>query len=231
MNKDKLCEYAHSADGPKAIRPPESAEDETPVSAAQQKESPTKSHELSSATTPELAAFKPHDIPPVAWTSPDLSANPQPGEVHDRDPAGNILGISSPIVFQNNHLSPNNAALAAVRWFGLLASDAAKDSPQQSTIPSSWETEGLLLDQSSNGINNPSSLQRATQVLDSPPATNGTHDPSSPGTFERATLTEGEIWHSRNPIELLSNEQVLFVHFVNHVSSWVGQTTARRFVR
>jgi len=229
VNKDKICEYANSADRPKAIRPPGSPNNETPVSTAQQKESPQNSHELSNTIIPDLAVFEPHGIPPAVWTSPDLNADPQPTEVlHDQDAGGDILGTPSPITFQNNHLSPTNAAVAAVRWFGLLASDAAKDSPQQSTIPILWETEGLLLDQSSNGNNKPSSLQRATQVLDSPPSTNGIHDPNDPGTFETTTLAEGGIWHSRNPIELLENEQGLFVHFVNHVSSWVGQTLAHR---
>ncbi|KAJ5672019.1 hypothetical protein N7507_001146 [Penicillium longicatenatum] len=221
VNKDKICEYANSADHPKSIRHPDNAKtDETPVSITQENESPAKIHDLSSETIPNLVAFEPHDIPPLAWTSTDPNSASQPREVHDQDSEADILTVPSPIVFQNNHLSPSNAAVAAVRWFGLLASDAAKDSPRQSTIPNSWETEGLLLDQSSNGID-PSSLQRATQVLDSPPSTNGNHDPDDPGTLESATVAEGQIWHSRNPIELLASEQVLFVHFVHHVSSWI----------
>ncbi|KAJ5785305.1 uncharacterized protein N7503_010517 [Penicillium pulvis] len=221
VNKDKICEYANPADGPKAIWTPESANDETPASIIQQNGSPQTSREISSAVIPDLAPFEPHEIPPAGWTSPDLNDNPHPGGVNDQDPGSDVLGISSPIIFQNNQLSPTNAAVAAVRWFGLLTSDVAKDSPQQSIIPNSWETEGLLLEKSSNGTNDPSSLQRATQVLDSPPASNGIYDPIDPGTFERAALAEGEIWHSRDPIELLANEQVLFVHFVQHVSSWI----------
>lgn len=228
MNKDKICEYANSAGRTKAIRTPESANDETPVSIIQQNESPQSSREISSAIIPDLAPFEPHDIPPPGWTSPDPNNNRHPGGVNDQDPGSDVLEVSSPIFFQNNHLSPTNAAVAAVRWFGLLTSDAVKDSPQQSTIPSSWETEGLLLGKSSNGIKKPSSLQRATQVLDSPPANNGIYDRIDPNTFEKAALAEGGIWHSRNPIELLANEQVLFAHFIQHVSSWVSQTIAHR---
>ncbi|KAJ5953244.1 hypothetical protein N7454_000140 [Penicillium verhagenii] len=221
MSKDKSCEYANTPDRRKSIRAQDSANTETHVCTTPRKESPDKNHELSNANILDLTAVEPHEIAPLAWTSQDASATNQSGDVHDQDLTVESIEITSPVGLQNSYLSPSNASVAAVRWFGLLASDAARDTPQQATVPSSWETEGLLLDQSSGDIDKPSSLQRATQVLDSPPAINGSHEPINSQCHGSATLQEGEIWHSRNPIELLLDEQILFVHFVNHVSSWI----------
>ncbi|KAJ5918508.1 hypothetical protein N7466_010500 [Penicillium verhagenii] len=220
VSKDKSCEYANTPEGRKSIRAQGSANTETHVSTTPRKESPDKNHEVSNAGILDLAAVEPHEIAPLAWTSQDASATNQSGDVHDQDLTVESIEITSPVGLQKSYLSPSNASVAAVRWFGLLASDAARDSPQQAAVPSSWETEGLLLDQSSGDIDKPSSLQRATQVLDSPPVFNGSHEPINSEAHESATL-QGEIWHSRNPIELLPNEQILFVHFVNHVSSWI----------
>ncbi|KAJ5156813.1 hypothetical protein N7492_009616 [Penicillium capsulatum] len=140
-------------------------------------------------------------------------------------PAAQLNQLASsqiPLAFPSYSLSPVNASFAAVQWFGLLASDAARDISQLSTVPHSWANESLSLGNS--GPDDPtqlSSLQRATQVLDSPPTSNTSHDPTHTGVPGGSPLEEGQIWHSREPIELLPTESTLFEHFVTQVSPWI----------
>lgn len=129
----------------------------------------------------------------------------------------------SPIALQNTYLSPSNASFAAVRWLGLLASDAARDSPQLATIPNFYANQNPPSGHfSADGLIQRSSLQYATQVLESPPASNASHDQTDSSAPGGVTLREKRIWQSRGPIELLEAEQTLFEYFVHQVSPWVG---------
>ncbi|CAG7917698.1 unnamed protein product [Penicillium olsonii] len=133
--------------------------------------------------------------------------------------AQNQLACSqSPLALQTYPLSAANASFAAVQWFGLLASDAARDISQLSTVPHSWANESLSLGNSGPQL---SSLQCATQVLDSPPPSHANHGPAHAGGPGNSPLAEAHIWQSREPIELLPTESTLFEHFVTQVSPWI----------
>ena len=104
---------------------------------------------------------------------------------------------------------------AAFRWFGLLASDAACESSQLSAALVGFENEFCSLDQ-------PTSLQCATQVLDLHPS-NGQFDGSAhAGSEDSATSPlEERLWRAQEPIELLPRETFLFDNFIQRISQWV----------
>lgn len=136
----------------------------------------------------------------------------------DHSSANDLVSIHSPVTSQHNYLSPSNASFAAVQWFGLLASDAARESPHLTNNPHFRSTQILSFDHSGvEGAGGPSTLQRATQVLDSPPAGNTVH-----GSDATGALDEERIWQSPKSINLLLAEQTLFEHFLHQVCAWVG---------
>jgi hypothetical protein len=67
------------------------------------------------------------------------------------------------------------------------------------------------------GSDEPSSLQRATQVLDSPHASHATYGSADAPSM----LKEEQIWQGAKSIELLPAEQTLFEHFVHQVCLWI----------
>lgn len=159
----------------------------------------------------------------LSWTCSEPDANRPPPALLDHLSGDALAANQSPIALQHTYLSPSNASFAAVRWLGLLASDAARDSPQLSTIPNSHANQNHLSGHfSADGLIQRSSLQYATQVLESPPASNASHDPTDSSAPGGVTPREKQIWQSREPIELLEAEQTLFEYFVHHVSPWVG---------
>lgn len=159
----------------------------------------------------------------MSWTCAEPDANrplPVPLDHLSRD---DLAASESPIALQHTYLSPSNASFAAVRWLGLLAGDAARDSPQLPTIPNSHPNQNASSGHfSTGGMIQRSSLQYATQVLDSPPASNASHDPIDSSASGGVTHREKQIWQSRESIELLEAEQTLFEYFVHQVSPWVG---------
>lgn len=158
------------------------------------------------------------------WSGPEPEFNPSPSAALNHHlPDNNLATDKSPVALQHNHLSPSHASFAAVRWFGLLASDAARDSPQLRAVPNAYANQNLALNHS--GAHNHtelSSLQHATQVLDCPhPGSSVSQDPADNAISGRRTLGEEQLWQAREPIELLPAEQTLFEHFVHQVSPWV----------
>lgn len=223
--KDKLCEYTsavrHSVNVPASDGATTGA---APSPTTQKTTSPGQDGvPASTAAIPDTSPDELHESPDLAWTAPDADVNPHAQDLLDHLPGSDLASNQSPIAWQQSYLSPSNASFAAVRWFGLLASDAARDSPQLSTFPPSGANESLSLDHSGgDGLAQISSLQRATQVLDSPTATHTSHDPTDAGATGGSTLGEEQIWQSREPVELLPTEQTLFEHFVHRVCPWVG---------
>lgn len=153
----------------------------------------------------------------VSWpTSGAISTLPNT-DLLDHSSANDLVSNHSPVAYQQSYLSPSNASFAAVQWFGLLASDAARDRPHLANHPHLRSTQILTFDHS--GVaDEPSSLQRATQVLDSPHASNTAYG----STDASNTLDEEKIWQSPKAIELLPAEQTLFEHFVHQVCPWVS---------
>lgn len=156
----------------------------------------------------------------LSWTCSEPDANHHPSALLDNLSGDNLVASQSPIALQHTYLSPSNASFAAVRWLGLLASDAARDSPQLLTIPNPCMNQNYSPghDSADSPIQR-SSLHYATQVLESPPAS---HDPTDASVPGGVTLREKQIWQSREPIALSQGEQTLFEYFVHQVSPWVG---------
>ncbi|KAJ5349151.1 uncharacterized protein N7506_002404 [Penicillium brevicompactum] len=176
-------------------------------------------------TGPDLCA---EQIPsPVENTEhPGLARHsiptPPPTLEFDQSTTNQLNSDESPFAIPENYLSPSNASFAAVRWFGLLANDAARDSSTVWSIQNSWANQSLSLDNtSSDDQTQLTSLQHATQVLDAPAAIYRSHDLTHVGAPGENALEEAHIWQSREPIELLSAEQTLFGHFVDRVSPWI----------
>ncbi|OJJ66231.1 hypothetical protein ASPBRDRAFT_59903 [Aspergillus brasiliensis CBS 101740] len=216
VKKDKTCEYSasvrrsnNSPASNRAIADVAPTPDQEPTATPEQ----TSVHTFNNPT-PDPASYEQHEPPGVPWSCSDADTNPPPSAVRDHLTGVELLTGQSPIAFQHNYLSPSNASFAAVRWFGLLANDAARDSPQLPTVPSSYDNQSLPVDPL--GINGqPYSLQYATQVLDSTldsGANNG-----ATGHQEGSTVDEEIIWQSREAIELLPTEQSLFEHFINQL--------------
>ncbi|GKZ62810.1 hypothetical protein AnigIFM49718_010235 [Aspergillus niger] len=213
VKKDKTCEYPASGrrsnDSPAFER---AIADAVPVSGQEPTASPgqASAHVLNNPT-PEIASFERHEPPGVGWSCSDADTNPPPPTVLDQLSTG-----QSPIAFQHNYLSPSNASFAAVRWFGLLASDAARDSPQLPSIENSHGTQSQSVDHLRiDGLSQPYSLQYATQVLDSTLDSGASNGPT--GHQEGSAVEEELIWQSREAIELLPTEHALFEHFINQI--------------
>ncbi|TPR05478.1 Alpha/beta hydrolase family protein [Aspergillus niger] len=217
VKKDKTCEYPASGrrsnDSPAFER---AIADAVPVSGQEPTASPgqASAHVLNNPS-PEIASYERHEPPGVGWSCSDADTNPPPPTVLDQLSTG-----QSPIAFQHNYLSPSNASFAAVRWFGLLASDAARDSPQLPSIENSHGTQSHSVDHLRiDGLSQPYSLQYATQVLDSTLDSGASNGPT--GHQEGSAVEEELIWQSREAIELLPTEHALFGHFINQVSTWL----------
>lgn len=197
--------------------------DAVPAPTSQQTASPEINDHPSSGVIPDPAPNEPLQTTDLSWTCAEPDANHPPPALLDHLSVDALAANQIPIALQNTYLSPSNASFAAVRWLGLLASDAARDSPQLATIPNSYANQNPPSGHfSADGLIQRSSLQYATQVLESPPASNASHDQTDSSTPGGVTLREKRIWQSRGPIELLEAEQTLFEYFVHQVSPWVG---------
>ncbi|XHG07561.1 hypothetical protein AWENTII_010700 [Aspergillus wentii] len=98
---------------------------------------------------------------------------------------------------------------AAVRWFGLLATDAAREA-----VPTGVE-EGIdwsFLDYDT--VWEPvTPLQQATKIVD--------HQVEQNVISPRTQESERELWQSPETIQLLPKEHVLFENFINRISQWI----------
>ena len=103
---------------------------------------------------------------------------------------------------------------AAVQWFGLLANDAARESPQISTtLAEDIDLESIT------------PLQRATWIVDN------THldedgcgqsnvSPGGVNSTPGSALFEEQLWQAQEHIQLLPHEYFLFENFVQRISQW-----------
>ncbi|KAJ5698413.1 hypothetical protein N7462_000418 [Penicillium macrosclerotiorum] len=222
--KDNVCEFTgsgrHNTSLPVSDRTFTTAATEL---STEQASSPAENDEHAPNTTQtNPALFGPPEAIVPAWPSSSVDANPSPSVQLDQSTANQLDSSQSPLAFPDAYLSPSNASFAAVRWFGLLANDAARDNSTVLTIQNSWANQNLSLDHaSSDDQTQLSSLQRATQVLDSPSSVYRGRDLTHIASSKESQLEEEQIWQSREPIELLSAEATLFGHFVDRVSPWI----------
>jgi hypothetical protein len=222
--KEKLCDYATLANRIANTPAAEKATTETGNVTISEQPIPVPQEEthLASDLGPSPAPEEHIQSIDVSWpASGAISTLPNP-DLLDHSSANDLVSNNSPVAYQHSYLSPSNASFAAVQWFGLLASDAARDSPHLASNPINphfGSTQILSFDRSGvEGSEEPSSLQRATQVLDSPHARNATYGSAD----APSALEEEHIWQSPKSIELLPAEQTLFEHFVHQVCSWVS---------
>lgn len=170
---------------------------------------------VSSDHNPGEVHYQPHGASDHARTASEAGLNPSPPAMLEYRLENEGIPSQSPGGMHGDYLSPSTSSLAAVRWLGLLASGFPSDGPQLPTLSDSWESQSLSFGyQSGDGPAQPSSLQRATQVLDGPAGRSASQD-----------VTEGQVWQSQEPIDLLPAEQTLFEHFVHQVSPMVGHGT------
>ncbi|KAJ5369893.1 uncharacterized protein N7496_005985 [Penicillium cataractarum] len=218
--KDKLCDYATPAS--RSVNPPAPDKENTEAVAATGTPQPVLAAEeephIPRGSGPGPVTDEHTEPIDVSWpTSGAISTLPNT-DLLDHSSANDLVSNHSPVAYQHSYLSPSNASFAAVQWFGLLASDAARDSPHLANHPHFRSTQILTFDHSgAEGSEEPSSLQRATQVLDSPHASNATYGSADVSS----TLDEEKIWQSPKAIELLPAEQTLFEHFVHQVCPWI----------
>lgn len=218
--KDKACHYAEAnrgANSPAIERATTESSAVTitpqPLSVAQEEterpSDPASDHAHNGHT----------EITGLHWpaSGAGVATLPNP-DLLDHSSANDLVSIYSPAASQHNYLSPSNASFAAVQWFGLLASDAARESPHRTNNPHFCSTQILPFDHSGvEGADRPSPLQRVTQVLDNPPAGNAVHGSDA--------TDEERIWQSPKSIDLLPAEQTLFEHFLHQVCPWIGGIT------
>lgn len=223
--KEKICDFSNPTQN--TTSSPQVTSSAVPEALPAVPSAQTLPPEQSSDHTPrgpnqDPVHYEPHETSDHAWTAPETNANPLIPALLEYPLGNDAIPEDRPVALYEDYLPPSTAALAAVRWFGLLASGFPGGDQQLSIAPNFWDDGSLSLGHF-NDDGNPqvSSLQRATQVLDSPGSA-ASHDMTNGDATENNALTEEHIWQSRQPIELLPEEQVLFKHFVNQVGPWVG---------
>lgn len=217
--KDKICEYTTT--GRRSTNAPaldETISDVVPSPVSQQKTPPDINEHSPSGVIQDPV---PSETADLSWTCAEPDVNHSPPALLDNLSGDALNPSQSPLALQTNYLSPSNASFAALRWLGLLAGDAARDSPQLLTIPNFYANQNPSLDQTGpDNLIQRSSLQHATQALGNSPASNASNDPADSNV--PGVLGEKQNWQSQESIELLPTEQTLFEYFVNQVSPWVG---------
>ncbi|KAH6976162.1 hypothetical protein BKA56DRAFT_488860 [Ilyonectria sp. MPI-CAGE-AT-0026] len=113
-----------------------------------------------------------------------------------------------------------SASVAAVRWFGLLASDASREAFQEADI--ALELEGGFLDPSDGQEENDTTpLQRATRIIDDQPPAQDLSEEGIAAASPITNLAEKSMWQASANICLLDREQMLFENFLHRICSWL----------
>lgn len=108
-----------------------------------------------------------------------------------------------------------SASVAAVRWFGILASDASNEAFPDTDAQ--LGLDGELLDTSPDGQadSDITPLQKATRIIDTqPPSRDAVNN-------HAANSSEESLWQASESISLLDREQTLFQNFLHRICSWV----------
>lgn len=126
---------------------------------------------------------------------------------------------------------------ATIRWFGLLAHDAARSTPEISTVldhTPNGNVNGTENDyrkfrnfffaraeEESVDVSRLTPLERATRIVDQQqPSLLGIEGEDNNARVQAHPFEE-QLWQSEKPIQLLPREYLLFEHFVRRVSQWV----------
>lgn len=219
---------------PRAASEPEIANTDT------QQHSPNQDEPAGTETLAQPYSQEHTETSAIPWTNGGAETVPSQ-QALDQSPAVVSTSHGSPIVAQGNPFTPPDVSVtsatfpspdptvnaAAFRWFGLLASDAARESSQLYASLAGFENECVSLDRGENdGLAQPTSLQCATQVLDLH-TSSGQFDGGAdiaPGDTT-GSPSEERLWQAQEPIELLPRETFLFANFIKCISQWVFQLT------
>jgi hypothetical protein len=125
---------------------------------------------------------------------------------------------------------------ATIRWFGLLAHDAARSTPEISTVldhtPNGNEngTENdyrkfrnfffARAEEENVDVSRLTPLERATRIVDLEQPLLGVEGEDTSAHAHTHPFEE-QLWQSEKSIQLLPREYLLFEHFVRRVSQWV----------
>jgi hypothetical protein len=126
---------------------------------------------------------------------------------------------------------------ATIRWFGLLAHDAARSTPEISTVLDHTANSNgngtdndyhkfrnfffARAEEENVDVSSLTPLERATRIVDQQqPSLLGVEGEDS-NAHVHAHQFEEQLWQSEKSIQLLSREYLLFEHFVRRVSQWV----------
>lgn len=212
--KDKLCEYSTTGRRSTNISAlDETISDVVPSPVSQHKTPPGVNGHSSSGVIQDSV---PSETADLSWSCVEPGVNHSSPTLLDNLSGTPLDQNQSPIALQTSYLSPYNTSGAASRWLGLLAGDAARDSPQLLTIPNFYANQNPP-----DTLIQHSSLQNATQALGSSPISNPSNDLTGSNVPGDSTLGEKQSWQSQESIELLPTEQTLFEYFINKVSPWV----------
>ncbi|KAM0288129.1 hypothetical protein ACHAO9_007298 [Fusarium lateritium] len=109
-----------------------------------------------------------------------------------------------------------SASVAAVRWFGILATDASNEAFPE--VDAASGLDGELLDPSPEGQaeSDITPLQRATRIIDTQPSERDLSNKAN--TLESS---EERLWKAPESISLLDQEQALFQNFLHRICSWL----------
>ncbi|KAM0215276.1 hypothetical protein ACHAQI_003056 [Fusarium lateritium] len=109
-----------------------------------------------------------------------------------------------------------SASVAAVRWFGILATDASNEAFPE--VDAASGLDGELLDPSPEGQaeSDITPLQRATRIIDTQPSERDLSNKAN--TLESS---EEMLWKAPESISLLDQEQALFQNFLHRICSWL----------
>lgn len=129
--KEKLCDYATSASRSANTPATEKANTQTTdVTTAQQPAPALHEQAPISSDNAPVPAFDEHAEPvAVSWLASDAISTLPNLDLLDHSSANGPVSNHSPVAYRHDYLSLSNASFAAVQWFGLLASDAARESP------------------------------------------------------------------------------------------------------
>ncbi|KAK9427544.1 fungal-specific transcription factor domain-containing protein [Lipomyces doorenjongii] len=131
-----------------------------------------------------------------------------------------VSDLSHSVIASSVTSSGHTADTAAVRWFGLLASDAARDSIRTSAADASYGQELNIFDSHDKDPTRITPIQQATYLVDNYRFENGdAHDGSSYALPKDGP--EERLWQAPENLELLPQEHFLFENFVQRISQWI----------
>ena len=180
---------------------------------------------ISGTTTLFVQPNYPRDPGTVSWTAlghDDSILEPGQSDI-DSGAALEQLQRQLP---NNTETSPSVRSIdgnpAALRWFGLLASDARREAT--ATAEHEAELGGCFLHD--EAFEDGTALQKATRIVDDcPEAIEGRGDCGMSPAYnsEAPTLTQDKhLWQAESAIQLLPSERSHFENFVRQIGPWVS---------